>query len=171
MKRLCLILLLVLGACTKKVPNLARQLPVSALTTDTVDLPAPIAVDTVTFNPYKVILKNEDFPELKISVAELAQADALLLKSVRLYNNQQKRLHAQYKDFAIDLRYYVRQYIPQLNKKGEKEVLIYGYCNLNGDKFWRVAPLGVKDGGKCYFTLIVNITKNTSQEIWPNGEA
>jgi hypothetical protein len=65
---------------------------------------------------------------------------------------------------------YKRQYIPYINKDGEKEVWINCFCSsFKDDKNWREKLVLVKDGGDCYFNLKINLDKNLCKDIVING--
>lgn len=125
--------------------------------------PASVAADTTEGKPYIAILENELFNGISISKNELLQIDKLLIESVEVFigNNP---------DNKIDLRYYKRQYVPQVSAQGKKEVTIYGMCSTMGDA-WQKHLRHVSDGGKCYFNVVVNLTDYTFDVLYIHGEA
>lgn len=125
--------------------------------------PASVAADTTDGKPYIAILENERFNGISISKNELRQIEKLLVETVEVFNVKNP-------DNKIDLRYYKRQYVPQVSAQGKKEVTIYGMCSTMGDA-WQTHIRHVKDGGKCYFNVVVNLTDNTFDVLYIHGEA
>ncbi len=74
-------------------------------------------------------------------------------------------------DILIDLQKYKRQYIVALNNNGEKLVWINCFCEGEIDNITRKYPYVVMDGGKCYFNIMINITKKKYFNLMVNGEA
>ena len=65
---------------------------------------------------------------------------------------------------------YRRQYVAVLTTNGEKEVWVNFLCaDLNGD--WRHFALSVDDGGKCFFELFINVTRQRAYKLIPGGYA
>lgn len=66
---------------------------------------------------------------------------------------------------------YDRQFIGAVNENGDKIIWVNCFCNTQENYFkdWKTKLVFVKDGGNCYFNLIVNITKNTYSDLMING--
>lgn len=131
---------------------------------DTVRVPPQeFLADTTDGTAYIAILKNDDYKNLSINNDELIQINELLINSVEDFN-------AKNPDYTINLRYYKRQYVPQLNEKGEKEIAIYGLCATAGE-LWKQGVIMIHDGGKCYFYVVINLDENTYNTLQIHGEA
>ncbi|SFQ63655.1 hypothetical protein [Flavobacterium akiainvivens] len=162
MKNILFAALLLLAACQKKEAPVNAEKPKGDI--ELVSIPMPISADTLKIKDYRAVIANEDFPGLSLSKEEIAQADALLYKSLDTYNQKENRED-------INLRYYIRQYVPELNEKGEKQVMIYAMCSIFEGDGWRKHLSHVNDGGDCFFEVLINLEKNTVSELWPNGHA
>ena len=75
------------------------------------------------------------------------------------------------KNFVIDLKRYYRQYIVVQNSKGEKEVWVNCFCNIQNVDYWKKQVVFVQDGGNCFFNVRINLTKKTFSDFIVNGEA
>jgi hypothetical protein len=112
---------------------------------------------------FNILFKNAN--PATLSDQELKSVKDILKKAVDEYNSKQKE------DFRItDLDEYKFQLVALLNAKGEKEVWVNGFCS-DFDKDWRTEIIGVEDGGRCYFNLYVNLTKQTFDRFSVNGES
>ena len=100
-----------------------------------------------------------------------------LLDSIVSWHNNFLRMDSglDYNSITLDLSNYKRQFIPVLNVKGEKEVLVNCIClesiaNLKRVKInWRKDLFKVNDGGKCHFHLIINLTTKEYRNFIVNG--
>ena len=70
----------------------------------------------------------------------------------------------------IDLNKYKLQFVPVINKMGEKEVWVNGLCKQNGEN-WKHEIILIDDGGNCYFNLKINLSNNKYYDLIVNGEA
>jgi len=72
----------------------------------------------------------------------------------------------------IVLKNYIRQYIPFLNKKGEKQVWINCACwksEYEKETYWKKRIIKVADGGNCYFNMYVNIKTKKAYNLYFQG--
>jgi hypothetical protein len=77
-----------------------------------------------------------------------------------------KKINKNNKDF-----FYRRQYVPVINKLGEKEVYINCFCGGNYDNVgWRKEIQNAADGGNCFFRIKVNVSKKIVTEFSINLE-
>ncbi len=160
MKPVLLSLFLFLFSCTDKVRTEGKVMTEN----DTVRVPPQeFSADTTDGRAYIAVLKNDDYKNLSVSKDELRQINSLLIKSIEGFN-------AKNTDNTIDLRYYKRQYVPQLNEKGEKEIAVYGLCATSGE-LWKQGIIITHDGGKCYFYVIINLDNNTHTALKIHGSA
>jgi len=128
---------------------------------------------------YNWMFKNAKTATLESD--EIKTIEKLLYKIVNVYNEQQINSYKKYKksnpnyhvdkkDFLINLEEYKFHLVPILNEKGEKEVWINCFCSTyNSD--WKENIIIVKDGGKCYFNLKVNLTTKKYYDFIVNGTA
>ena len=82
-----------------------------------------------------------------------------------------------------NVKKYYRQYVCFINGKGEKIVYINAFClnldtptKINGKTKWKPFDwknelLIVNDGGDCYWSIWINITKLEYYDLIVNGEA
>lgn len=100
---------------------------------------------------------------------EILLAEKLLLKRITEYNKQEKinpSVHTGYR--YIKLKKYHRQYVAAINSKGEKEVFINCFCESAANE-WKEVLNEVDDGGNCFFSLKINLTLNSTEELDING--
>lgn len=116
-----------------------------------------------------------------LNQTDLKEIERILIACISNYNPEQKKqfeefsteypnLYFQLTDFIIELEEYKRQYVPVINKNGEKEIWINCFCNT-WDMNWRKELIIVDDGGNCYFRLKINLTKNEYYDFMVNGVA
>ena len=102
---------------------------------------------------YTWIFKNAEPSDL--TVEEIKETERLLLTCIEEYNREPYPLkaHPEYKldknKFIIDLTQYKKQFIPVLNRKGEKEVWVNCFCEDNFND-WKQQIVKVQDGGKWF---------------------
>ena len=127
----------------------------------------------------------ENGKSTKLSKVDMDKIDSLLSKSVDNYNLEMKIFVSdsniqkpgnllRLEDFTINLEKYKRQYVAIRNAKGEKEVWVNCFCNEPDPEFesnWKNELVITFDGGKCFFSLILNLTKEEQYGIMVNGEA
>ncbi len=72
------------------------------------------------------------------------------------------------KDELRDISEYKRQYVPFLNKKGEKEVWVNCFCGFLEEN-WKEDLIDVMDGGNCFFNVRINLSTKTYCDLFING--
>ena len=119
---------------------------------------------------------NKSYKQTKLSKTEIKDLQKVLDSIVNLHNQFLKMDSSiNYNDLAIDLNQYKRQFIPAINIKGEKEVLVNCIClqdipSLTKSKInWRKDSFKVNDGGKCYFHLVINLRTKEYKYFTVNG--
>lgn len=123
---------------------------------------------------YTWIFKNAEPSDL--TVEEIKETERLLLTCIEEYNREPYPLkaHPEYKldknKFIIDLTQYKKQFIPVLNRKGEKEVWVNCFCEDNFND-WKQQIVKVQDGGKCFFNVKINLMTKECYGLRVNGEA
>ncbi|MCC3156962.1 hypothetical protein LJ737_06920 [Hymenobacter sp. 15J16-1T3B] len=111
-----------------------------------------------------------------LSAQDLNQIEWLLQACIGEYNQaEEQRLQRLAPQESVDkssliwLQHYNRQAVPVTNKRGEKEVWVNCFCK--GPRNWRTQLVRAKDGGKCYFSVRLNLATNQWTDLLINGEA
>lgn len=122
---------------------------------------------------------NMPMQNTSISGSELLLIDSIYISGITDFNTlEQVRFDSltkcnnenkyDFADFGLTYEYY-RQYIVSLGADGNKYVYINCFCGHY--KNWETEVVEVKDGGHCYFHMLINLTKKKVLFICPNGEA
>ncbi len=142
------------------------------------------SVDTSNYSILKFDTTNNWLPNntkpAHLAFGEIEEIETILKQCVDKYNADKKlrfdtlsKAHPEYNlkldDFVIDLSKYKRQYFPFINSAGQKEVWVNCFCSDYEN--WRKEILVVKDGGKCYFNLTMNLATKKFPRFNVNGEA
>ena len=110
-----------------------------------------------------------DLP-VALNSIQIALVDILMREAVNGYNAAlpTKKRRA----FGIDLSgtEYRRQYISGVNPAGDTLVWVNAFCDHHLPENWKIELVLVKDGGNCYFSLTVNLTKRRVTDIIVNGQ-
>ena len=86
-----------------------------------------VSIDTTDGVPFIAILQLEySKKSINLSKDEIKTVEVLLRKTVENYNES-------YEKNYIDLRYYKRQYFPQIDENGDKLVGIYCFCSVKNN--------------------------------------
>lgn len=120
--------------------------------------------ETIQFdysNEYQWLPKNCKNYNLETSDKQIVSQ--LLEKAIKDYNLKNEKK-------IIEIKDYKRQYIAYIDINGEKEIWINFFCDELSYN-WKKKIVQVKDGGKCYFNLKINITKKTFRNLFVNGES
>ena len=104
----------------------------------------------------------KDANPTELSEVEISNLNRILEEAMSQYDLFKKK--------KIDLNNYKRQYIPVINKLGEKEVWVNCLCNQSNE-IWKKEIIQVLDGGSCYFNLKINLSKNRYYDFVINGDA
>lgn len=125
--------------------------------------------------------ESADFNRAELTIKDIKMIDSLLNYCVEKYNIVAFKRYEEFQrnqpesklvksDFLIDIKEYKRQYTPVVNKKGEKIVWIFCLCHTN-DNRWKKEKLLIKDGGKCYFNVQINLKTGECSEIITHCDA
>ena len=120
--------------------------------------------------------------KLRLTDEEMVLVDSLIQESVnnenhlvRLYYKERKQkdpgMTLEMSDFLINLQDYKRQYMISLDKNGHKIVYVNCMCNVDNMEDWKTQEIIVRDGGKCFFNVKVNLFLKTYFEFNVNGSA
>lgn len=121
--------------------------------------------------------------QAELLIEEIKIIDSLFTKSIIEYNLKRKELFEKNGEtdsilkinLFIDLKRfkYYRQYMPVVNKQGEKIVYINCFCkNLNTkmeSTYWRKELVQCSDGGSCFFELYINLSSKSYFDFRVNG--
>lgn len=105
-----------------------------------------------------VILQNDSSKQIELSIDEIKEIDKITLEYII--------------ENKIDLDYstkYKRQYVPQINDKGEKEIWVNYFCDT--PDYWKTNIVLIMDGGNCYFQFIINLSTKKISNFSENGVA
>ena len=136
--------------------------------------PRFVSNDTSDGKQFIAILKPEtEFKTTELTKADLKLIDDLLNEAVNDFNETQEKRQKDGDTFGsfIDLKKYKRQYIPQENKNGTREVWVNCFCRSHDDKKWQNELVMVRDGGNCFFNLKIDLTNKKYFEFSVNGLA
>ena len=101
-----------------------------------------------------------------LSALEIDSLEPIILLAARKYNSRLKkpaeRLHS--------LNKYKRQYVAVTTRNGQKKVWINFLCDVNNVQ-WRKNIVFTKDGGSCFFSLVVNLSSHHYYHLFVNGDA
>lgn len=126
-------------------------------------------------------INKSNYKNAELSNDELEQIELLFTMCLQEYNSKKKKeyikdnksnpkLKLKKSFYLIDYVKYYRQYIPYVNKNGEKEVYINCLCDVDGYD-WKTNLISVMDGGKCFFQLKINLKQNKYYSFNVNGYA
>ena len=124
----------------------------------------------------------EDCTQATLNNEDFANIDRVLTFCVNKYNRSQTTVYKEIvkklpdqdlkiDDYVIDLQRYYRQYIVVFNKRGEKEVWVNCFCNIQSLDNWREKPVIVMGGGNCFFNVRINLTRKSFSDFMVNGLA
>lgn len=137
--------------------------------------------DTLKEKNYIAIFDGKTNRTSTLSQQELKIVNKNLIKAVDEYNvllkaklEKSKKKDPSstltYEEEKLNLRNYYRQYFVSTDKSGDKTVFIFCFCYYTGD-LWRTERIQVFDGGSCYFTVEINITKSSYSKLQTHGLA
>ncbi|MDR2718678.1 MAG: hypothetical protein LBB89_11535 [Treponema sp.] len=134
---------------------------------------------------YVIIPYNQENKQLfKESIpADLTKDDIINIDNIlpMIISEHNKKVKANpyvesWMNQELDLSRYLRQYVPVLNKNGEKEVFVNCFAAdklfINGWKeTWNSEFLIMSDGGNDYFEIIINLNTGTYSHFYIHGYA
>ncbi|MCQ9639664.1 hypothetical protein MP478_09685 [Chryseobacterium sp. WG14] len=125
-----------------------------------------IALDTLKEQNYIAIFDDATEKKADLTQSELKIIDKNVIKAVNEYNDKIEN-----KKYRLNLRNYFRQYYVSTDSNGEKIVRVFCFCEHMDNNDWRTEKLIVHDGGKCYFNVVINITKQYHHDLKTHGIA
>jgi hypothetical protein len=103
---------------------------------------------------------------INLSKQDLVVVEELLVNCISTSNSGRDTKDAQY---LMSLENYNRQYIPFI-KDEQKFVLVNCFCdNVKRFPKWKKEVITIYDGGSCYFTVLMNLTKMEYSNLYING--
>ena len=64
---------------------------------------------------------------------------------------------------------YYKQVYGLINKNGDKIIFLNCFCSAENNDFWKNKTVSVKGGGKCYFSIKINLTEFKTFDFWINA--
>ena len=124
----------------------------------------------------------QDCTQATLNIDDFANIERVLSFCVNKYNRSQTTVYREIvkklpdqdlkiNDYVIDLKRYYRQYIVVYNKRGEKEVWVNCFCNIQSLRNWREKAVIVMGGGNCFFNVRINLTRKSFSDFMVNGLA
>lgn len=176
MQKIFIFIIILFISCSETDTANVRATNSELISTDTINQPLQILLlDT---SKYSILTKQSDVEfafhkNCKIDTlnfADLQFIEKKLLHSIDSFNIEgKKRIDKRQKElgpsvkidrnnFIIDTSKYKFQIISAMNDKNEREVWINAFCDDN-KRNWRTEIIVTKDGGICYFTSVISLTK------------
>ena len=124
-----------------------------------------IDLEPTKLSQKELIIIEELFQEMLIE-HNAGQARALVKHNKENPTNQWERT-----GFELETKGFKRQYLPVINKKGEKIVWVNFLCRHFDHPYWRNYRMKVMDGGNCYYNFKVNLTTKKVYDLHINGYA
>ena len=144
--------------------------------TETVDPKVAILINTEHNNWLE---KNYGFESWKPTEKDLDLVQEILDKAI-----DEKEFDFLKKPIKKNIEKYYRQYVPYINKNGERVIDINAFCEIlenppNPEKGinewtemdWKNEFVMVDDGGNCYWQITINIDTKTYKDLMVNGVA
>ena len=85
--------------------------------------------------------------------------------------NELKRKMSDLKVDTIVFKKYKRQYIAAITSGGEKIIWVNCLCSDFKNDNWRKHIVKVRDGGNCFFNVMISLSKKTYYDLRINGWA
>lgn len=117
----------------------------------------------IEFDP-EYHMEFENSSPTTLSYDDFYEVEQILEVAIKDYNSgldDEEKLY---------LQQYKRQYVPVINKSGQKEVYINFFCD-DPPEYWKDDLMIVEDGGKCYFQIKINISEMKYYDFHVNGIA
>jgi len=64
---------------------------------------------------------------------------------------------------------YYKQVYGWIDKSGDKIIFMNCFCSIKDHEYWKDITVSVKGGGKCYFSVKVNLTDFKVFDFWINA--
>lgn len=138
-----------------------------------------LVYDSTELWPFKThVWVGQKVKQTTLATNEIAGVESLLKSCIDSQNFVKERVfdslnkaNPEYQlkrhAFVIDLDRYKRQFVPVITESGDKEVWVNGFCSIDKD-YWRKEIVEVKDGGSCYFNLVINLSRGTCLQLEVN---
>ncbi|WP_040252081.1 hypothetical protein [Psychroserpens mesophilus] len=124
----------------------------------------------------------KDAQQSELTQSELNEIEEILKVMIKENNDIQKKRLAEHNKtypehpwtetrYELKLEGYKRQYVPIINKNGQKIVWINFLCDDFGTDDWKNQLFEVEDGGNCYYNVKINLNRKEYYELGINGSA
>ena len=137
-------------------PSINKVINVDTANIAILSIPKTKSVTCPLLNEKKTIL----------TAGELQEAEEILLSSFAT--------NLKHSDSST-IKHYKRQYVPYINDKGEKLIWVSCFCDAeNYFSDWKTVIAEtdvVMDGGSCYLTVTINLTKKIFEDFRTHGYA
>lgn len=125
---------------------------------------AIIPLDSTFSKPF-----DKRYKEATLTERDLDKIERMLKITIDRYNAALKSADREWYEINLQKYKYRRQYVCAINRDGEKEVFVNCFCTSMD--YWRKHLVVVSDGGKCFFSLKINLSTSESYEFTMNGYA
>lgn len=117
------------------------------------------------YNPFNKKVNPASFTEQEIETT--VNLINLYLAS---FTSDTSRLKKMQRPFIEEIKKqkYFKQFFPAFNEQNEKEIWINNLCSAENDE-WKKSFIKVHDGGTCYYSIKVNLTKKSCYDFTYNG--
>ena len=110
--------------------------------------------------------KNGFGKNVLLSKTDITLLEQIIVKSISDNNVKDNLKNATY---LMKLEMYNRQYIPFI-KDGYKQVWVNCFCDdIKHFPRWKKEIITIYDGGGCYFSVLINLTKEEYSKLYVNG--
>jgi hypothetical protein len=123
-----------------------------------------IPLDSVGFRMFDTLYKPTE-----LSLTELETLDSLIKIFAKDNEGSLSTDKVGHSKLDLSKRTYKRQYVPAMAPNGQKKVWVNCLCS-NSVEDWRHKVIIVKDGGPCYFNVLINLSDKSYSYFFVNGE-
>jgi len=119
-----------------------------------------------------IALINDCYSDKKFDLTneEVNQTNTILIKAIKKMQDDIDAfpMSLNPNKIKIDLNDYKRQYCACFNEQGEKVVYVNCMCRVK-DEQWKKKYMTVLGGGECYFSGVINLSKNDFTKFMINA--
>jgi len=107
----------------------------------------------------------DDYNRFNPSENDFLIADSLA--KIYIVQNSSKLTHD--KSLIDSYNDYYKQVYGLINKKGDKIIFLNCFCRAENNDSWKDKTVSVKGGGKCFFSIKINLTEKKAFDFWINA--
>ncbi|MDH7447634.1 hypothetical protein [Aquimarina sp. 2201CG14-23] len=175
MNKIILILITLISSCTTSVKT--EEIKNEQKTQEKFKL-AKSDYTILTYTPKWHWTFNNVKPS-QLQESELIEIEEVLKSAIQKHNQTQKNQLIEHNknnsddpitqtNYEVQLQGYMRQYVPVINNKGQKEVFINFFCDATDEKNWQTQLVQVEDGGNCYYSVKISMETKKYYEFEVN---